>query len=270
MKQLLFILILLPAQLQSKLVGENLNDTLRIEVNAIHSSLDMQQNIYAVDRDQRIIKYNRKGEILNFYQNNRLGKIQQIDVANPHKILIFYKDQQSIVFLDRNMIEVSRIDLNRFGLPEFSTAAVSNDNQIWFFDEFENELKKMDISGNIRTISENTIGIWGESLHITKIRERFNRVFLLDSNKGIFIFDNLGNPLQTINLTGLTDFSVFNANTLIVNHRKKGMGFYSLSEDRFLPIEWPENLAHLNINQLSMSANNWLIKTEEELIYVGQ
>lgn len=270
MKKILLINFIFCLSLPCLLFSKQLTDTTKIPISAHLISLDIQNNIYAVDQNQRIIKYRQTGEKLNFYQNNRLGRVQQIDVANPHKILVFYPQQQTIVFLDRNMTEISRIELNQFNIPEISTAGVSNDNQVWIFDEFDNVLKKMDGAGNLRSISENTIGLWGHSLQPHLIRERFNRVFLLDKNKGIFIFDNQGNPIQEVKLSGIEDFSVFNANNLILNHREEGIGFYRLSEERFTPLDLPEEFANTNILQMRIQGNNILLRTVDELILVRQ
>ena len=262
-----YIFLAFPFQ-QNIIFAETQNDTIKITTAADLIALDVQNNIYAVDQEQRITKYSSFGKKVNFYQNNRLGKIQQFDVANPHKILVFYQDQQTIIFLDRNMLEVSRIELNRFGLPEISTAAVSNDNQTWIFDEFKNNLKKLDGQGNTRTLSESTIGLWGESLNPSKIRERFNRVFLLDMEKGIFIFDNVGNAIGRIDLKGVTDFSVINNNTLILNHSENRISFYRLSDGLFSEVEWPENLSNFDIIQMRMANNNILLSTKDELIFL--
>ncbi|TVQ45161.1 MAG: hypothetical protein EA362_08995 [Saprospirales bacterium] len=270
MKSILFSNFIFCLFLPCFLYAYQLTDTTKIPISANLISLDIQNNIYAVDRNQRIVKFQQNGEKLNFYQNNKLGRVQQIDVANPHKLLVFYPQQQTIVFLDRNMTELSRIELNQFNIPEVSTVGVSNDNQVWIFDEFDNMLKKMDGSGNVRSISENTIGLWGESLQPHLIRERYNKVFLLDENKGIFVFDNLGNPFQKISIRGIVDFSVINANTLILNHRDKGIAYYRLSEERFTTIDWSENFPGINILQMRIQGNNILIRTNNELIFVRQ
>jgi hypothetical protein len=84
------------------------------------------------------------------YNNVRkFGKVHSIDVSNPLKVLLYYKDFSSIVVLDRLLSARSTIVLRRKNILDVTAIGQSFDNNIWVFDAFDNKLKKIDDEGNI-------------------------------------------------------------------------------------------------------------------------
>ncbi|UPT66170.1 MAG: hypothetical protein M0D57_17035 [Sphingobacteriales bacterium JAD_PAG50586_3] len=60
--------------------------------------VDKLDNVYVIN-DNEIFKYKPDGKLFNRYSNKSLGKVTMIDVSNPLKILLFYKDFSRIVYL---------------------------------------------------------------------------------------------------------------------------------------------------------------------------
>ena len=50
--------------------------------------------------DTQIKKYTEKGEVYRTYSNNVLGVIAHVDVSNPYKILVYFRDFTKILILD--------------------------------------------------------------------------------------------------------------------------------------------------------------------------
>ena len=75
-----------------------------------------------------------------------LGSIDQVDVSNPLRPLLFYKDQGLIIVLDNTLSQQKNpISLNELGLYQTSCIANSNfDNGIWLYDVDVNEIIKID------------------------------------------------------------------------------------------------------------------------------
>src|SRR5215212_11777449 len=66
------------------------------------AAIDNLSNVYILTVTDQLKKYNASGDSLAVYNNVRkYGKVYSIDVANPLKVLLYYKDFSSIVVLDR-------------------------------------------------------------------------------------------------------------------------------------------------------------------------
>ena len=61
--------------------------------------VDQYGYFYIIDQDN-LIKYDSEGHTLYHYSNKLLGNIDQIDISNPLRPLLFYKDQGLIIVLD--------------------------------------------------------------------------------------------------------------------------------------------------------------------------
>jgi len=53
--------------------------------------------------DKQITKYDQKGNRVCSYSNNQLGSISHADVSDPLRIMLFYRDFNKLVFLDKNL-----------------------------------------------------------------------------------------------------------------------------------------------------------------------
>ena len=106
--------------------------------------IDQYGYLYIIDQDN-LIKYDSEGHTLYHYSNKLLGNIDQIDISNPLRPLLFYKDQGLIIVLDNTLSQQKEpISLNELGLYQTSCIANSNfDNGIWLYDIDVNEIIKI-------------------------------------------------------------------------------------------------------------------------------
>src|SRR5215216_5182065 len=114
------------------------------------AAVDNLENVYILTTTDQLKKYNASGDSVAVYNNVRkFGKVYSIDVANPLKILLYYKDFSSIVVLDRLLATRSTIDLRRKNILQVAAIGQSYDNNIWVFDAYDNKLKKIDDEGTV-------------------------------------------------------------------------------------------------------------------------
>ena len=112
-------------------------------------------NIYVLASAGLLKKYNSNGDSLNVYNNvRRYGALYTIDATNPMKLLLYHKNFSTVVMLDRYMNSVNTIDLRKAGIFQAKAVGLSNDNNVWVFDEQSSKLKK--ISENGELLSETT------------------------------------------------------------------------------------------------------------------
>src|SRR6186997_3025208 len=80
----------------------------------IDFTVDNLDNIYILNSRNQIKKLNANGDSIAVYNDiKKYGSATFIDVSNPLKILLYYKDFATVVFLDRFLNAVNTIDLRK-------------------------------------------------------------------------------------------------------------------------------------------------------------
>ena len=157
---------------------------------------------YIIDNDN-LVKYNNEGHVLYNYSNKLLGSIDQVDVSNPLRPLLFYKDQGLIIVLDNTLSQQKNpISLNELGLYQTSCIANSNfDNGIWLYDVDVNEIIKIDHLSQIIYRSGNlSVLIPNMEFPILFLKEKNRKLYVVTQNK-IFVLDQFGSLLRIIELS---------------------------------------------------------------------
>ena len=124
--------------------AQNINEKLfKLFSKSEKIELDQYGFIYHINKDN-LVKFNKEGVPLYNYSNKLLGNITQLDISNPLRPLLFYKDQGIILALDNTLsLQKSEISLNELGLYQTSCISNSNfDNGIWLYDIDVNEVVK--------------------------------------------------------------------------------------------------------------------------------
>lgn len=64
-----------------------------------------------------------------------LGNLTHVDIYNPLQIVLFYKDFNTVILLDRQLNETHRIEGNKIeSILNFDYVGLASQNQIWFYD----------------------------------------------------------------------------------------------------------------------------------------
>lgn len=163
------------------------------EGDIANAALDNLQNLYILSSTGQVRKYNAAGDSVGVYNAVRnYGKLTSIDVTNPLKVLLFYKDFTSVVVLDRFLAPLATLDLRRLNILQPSAVGLSYDNNIWVFDEYDNKLKKIDEQGNRLSETSDLRAAFGEGIHPQKILSGDRVVYLADTTGPVYVFDNYG------------------------------------------------------------------------------
>ena len=109
----------------------------------VEFTVDNLDNIYILNSRNQVKKLNSNGDSVAVYNDVRkYGQASLLDVSNPLKVLLYYKDFATIVVLDRFLNAVNTIDLRKQNIYQAKAIGQSYDNRIWVYDELENKLKK--------------------------------------------------------------------------------------------------------------------------------
>lgn len=203
---LLILLTSCSTSKQASIPEVSATQTVDIEMAARSFEVDKLGRMYLMDRRNQLHLYSPTFQKLYNYNNNRLGKLETIDVSNPLKILLFYRDFDMVVLLDTYLGETRIIDLKAFDYFNIPAICLSNDNQIWLYNLVDFKLHKIDERGKevnqSLSLLDKNIGDFVPQ----KIIETGNYVMMNDPKKGLVLFDNFGQFIKQIPILGIEDF----------------------------------------------------------------
>jgi hypothetical protein len=194
--------------------------------------IDSYKNTYIIE-DGVFHKTGPDGSpVFNDFQ---LGSISTVDIINPLKIVLFYEDMNTVVFLDNKLNEIERINFNNLtDYINISTATNAGNNRLWIFNIISQQLELYNYRANTKaTVSQPFAG------KVISQASNFNYCYALTENK-LRAFNVYGSLLFEIEAKGFTK---------IVQHEKtvvglKGNELFFISENSIKPIKLPvyENL----------------------------
>ena len=174
-------------------------------------SIDNLGNIFILYQNGQLKKLTPDGDSLAVFNNvRRYGKLFSIDVTNPLKILLYYKDFSTIVILDRLLNTRATLDLRKLNLFQVKAISQSYDNNIWIFDELESKLKRISDDGKLLDQSTDFRMLFDSVPSPQYIIDQNKQLYLYDFLKGVYIFDYYGGFKSRMPFVGWNDFSVIN------------------------------------------------------------
>ncbi|NGZ90003.1 hypothetical protein [Psychroflexus maritimus] len=199
-----------------------------LDVGQFHG-VDQKGNLY----------YERKGNLIKFFDDEelefrdlQLGKIHYVDYLNPLRLLVFYKEANTVVFLDNRMNELDRINFNFLkNNSNFDFVSMANDNSVWTFNIDVNELQVYD--HRRKKILARSIPIYDQVL---LQKSNFNFCYLATENS-FLKFNIYGSIIKQFNLK-LKAFDTYKNRVLL---KTQDQGYFLLnSAHELIPIDFPE------------------------------
>jgi hypothetical protein len=208
------ITILLVLCLSLWISAKSQNDTTyrliaSISGDIVDFTVDNLDNVYILTGTDQLKKYSPNGDSVAVFNNvKNFGKVSTIDVSNPLKVLLYYKDFSTVVILDRLLTVRSTIDLRQQNIFQVNAIGQSYDNNIWLYDEDESKLKKIDETGKVLLETPDFRLLFNEAPHIKNIYDQDGFVYLYDPELCVFVFDYYGSLRNKILISGWQDFKV--------------------------------------------------------------
>ena len=167
----------------------------------VDATSDFSGNLYLSDEHGMISKYDKNGSLQISYSGTINSSIYSIDASHTSKIFGFYRDQQSYLILDRFLNPLNEANLNPSFVGYAAETAYSADNNLWIFDQSDLTIKKINLLSNIViTSSAIPLIIAEEEWDLLQIEEYQNKLYLYNSSKEIYVFDNLGNYIRQLGI----------------------------------------------------------------------
>jgi hypothetical protein len=191
-------------------------------------AVDNLSNLYVINNDEQLKKYSPAGDSIAVYNEmKRFGKLHTIDVSNPLKLLLYYKDFATVVVLDRLLALRTSLDLRRHNIQQASAIGLSYDNNIWVFDALNYKLKKLDEQGNQQMETEDFRTLFGNSFNPVTIIDQNNSVYLYDPAVGVYQFDHFGTFQKKHPITNWQNIAIIGKH--IVGISNNGLYVYNTS-----------------------------------------
>ncbi|MFC4263242.1 hypothetical protein ACFOWM_10160 [Ferruginibacter yonginensis] len=157
------------------------------------AEVDILDNIYLFTKDKQLKKLKPNGDSAAVFNDvKQYGNPSYIDVSNPLKILVYYKNFTTVVVLDRFLSFRNSINFRNNNIFSVKAITTSYDNNIWIFDDQDFKLKKIADDGSTMSATNDWRQIFDETPIPTKIIDKDNFVYLYDAEKGFYIFDYYG------------------------------------------------------------------------------
>jgi hypothetical protein len=187
----------------------NLQQQNFIEGNYSNFYIDNLNNIYLLNKNNQLKKLDANGDSVAVSNAlKKYGDVYSVDVSNPLKILVYYKDFSTLLILDRFLSSLNAIDLRKYEILQAQAVAQSYDNNYWVFDAVENKLKKIDDNGNVLLQTPDFRTIFNDDFSPGKIIDNNGFLYLYDKTKGWLIFDYNGAFKQNIPQPNLSNVQV--------------------------------------------------------------
>ncbi|RYZ46598.1 MAG: hypothetical protein EOO14_24420, partial [Chitinophagaceae bacterium] len=129
MKQFFSIFFLLLATISFAQVDSSFLLLRSYQGDVVNAAIDNLDNLYVVSSTGQVKKFNNRGDSVAVFNGVRAhGKLHALDVTNPLKPLLFYKDFSTVVILDRLLSSRSSLDLRRYNVLQPAAVTLSYDN----------------------------------------------------------------------------------------------------------------------------------------------
>ena len=126
--------IILPILFLTVLMNAQVTLLKEIKIDGEFFTTDQLGNMY-VAKGPSLTRLNSQGNMSGDFRSVLPGNISFVDASNPLQILLFYRDYNQIVFLDRNMTEKgSPVFLNDLGIENAELVCTSVRGGIWVQD----------------------------------------------------------------------------------------------------------------------------------------
>lgn len=151
-----------------------------------------------------VYKMDTTGRLMFQQSLKAYGNITDVDVISPMKYLLFFREQQAIGFFDNTFTpyqtstRLSDLDLSYATLVCYSMQF----DRFWVYDQDNSTLILFNSDGKRSIETENLDGLIGLKEPVQML-ERYANLYLVDENRGVYIFDMFGSLISFVEVKGI-------------------------------------------------------------------
>ena len=228
MKQVVFFILISVSCLGQELT---LQESKSVSIDNFYG-LDSYNNIYSV-KDNIVLKVGLNGTFQ--FSDIQLGDVTFVDILNPLKVVVYYQDFNTVVFLDNRFSEIERINFN--DLPEFfNTGAARNagNNRLWLLNTDTHQIELYDYSTKQRTEISQPL-----SDEVKDFASNFNYIFIL-TDKEVIQYNIYGGLINVFKISEGNIIVQDNENLLVMTTTQ--LHYKPKDSGTFAPLTYKEIL----------------------------
>ena len=212
------------------------NEKGTISVHAQKIAVDELGNLYYSDGNS-LNKLNVSGKLLASYSNFSLGSIYSFDVSDPLRILVYYKDFNSVLFLDNNLsILRDPVSLDDLGVYDAGAVSASHRGGFWVFSQ--NNMQLLRFNSNLIQEQESAILFNAENPNeLAELAELTNYLFLSFLPSGIMMFDSFGSFIKQLPVRNAQCIHVNSTNLYYIENNR--LVLYNVKQSKFTYFDPP-------------------------------
>ena len=182
----------------SFLVPEKFQFVARVMVEGEQYFSDPMGNVYVV-KDNTLKKFSPGHKLVAEYTNAFLGNIHSADISDPLRILLFYKENMQILWVDNYLAELrSPLWLDELGADQAELVCSSSQGGFWVFSSLNNQLLYFDVNLSLLHRGTTLNILTGPDIRPVYMLEKNRSVYLNVPGTGILVFDRFGNYSTTL------------------------------------------------------------------------
>lgn len=166
-------------------------------------------------------RYDQNGKPDGDFRSVSPGNISRVDASNPLHVLVFYRDFNQAVFLERNLTQKSRpLSFTEIGIENAELVCSSSKGGIWILDWLKRELVYIDNEMRITFRKSLPDGVIPASRPPGFMTEDENQLYISFTGAGVLQFDLMGNYRGLHPVDAALDFQVSRNEFLFVQFNK--------------------------------------------------
>lgn len=172
------------------------------------------------------------------YQNLALGMISSVSIYNPLEIVVFYKDFNIVVILDKTLNEIQKI---AFLNKNITLVAKAGNNQLWLYNDDDQQLELYNYQSKTTIAKSQPQGI--VLAFDLKATANFAWIETFDE---LLVFNNYGNLVNTYTFD-FDDFTLLNNDKVLFNFNSEFFLFDKNIKENQLKVSFKiENTSFVN------------------------
>ncbi|MEJ6582964.1 MAG: hypothetical protein QNL61_05400 [Crocinitomicaceae bacterium] len=206
---------------------------------------------YFTSDNGTINKYSLDGKLMFSQSIKSLGQIKDFVSINTSKLIHFSEEQQTLCYFDNTLTMLDDcVDLADKGLVNVTLiSASSQPNKIWVFDRFNSRLLLLSLNHlNQQQEILNIIGTL-DIKEVSQIKERGNRLFVVDPIKGVYIFDMYGSLMEFVPETGIIQLDAHEKGMFTLHKDKLKVRFFDSDKSNRVLLPIPDITEFIYRNQ---------------------
>lgn len=183
-----------------------------IPISSNQFRVDILGNVYWTTGNT-LFKYSIANNDKIEYTNTFLGEIDEYDVSNPLKILVYYKTQNQVLYLDKNLAEIaSPTSLDQAGISEAKAICSSTRGGFWILNPISRRIEHYNQNLQRKTESSILPELFEGNKTDVRLTEKNNLLYCSIPGRFVLSFDLYGNLYKRHPLKNVENIQIINEN----------------------------------------------------------